>query len=468
MNLAPVFKQQFLDNNGAVLAGGKLYSYLAGTTTLQATYANATGTANANPVVLDSAGRADVWLDPTLAYKIVLQDANGVQIYSEDNIQVTTSGISVWNANQVYSQGDLVQDASGQGLLYVSLTNNNVNQPLTNVSAWRVFAGNVRTVSTATTLSVTDDLVRSNSTAGNLTHTLPACASTPSGKRITIKDVGTGGNLTTVQGSGTDTVDGNIIYIPSLPQNGAVTVTNNGTSWDTTAQLDGRKAPTMSVVTATSHTGRFSANSTGTYTPPTPLPKYIRVRMVGGGGGGGGGDHTGGASGTSGGNTTFGSSLSAGGGGGGAHGGLNGAGGGGGTAVLGGVTTGFGFTGSPGGSGGDFMEVSGGVTGTLTGPSGGSSPFGGAGIGALQAAPTAALPNSGSGGAGGSADASASVINQRGGGGGSGAYIEALLPGSIGALSYAVGAKGTGGAGSTGGYAGGDGASGIIIVEEYY
>ena len=49
---------QFFDNNGNPLSGGKLYTYAAGTTTPQATYASAAGsTLNTNPIILDAAGR---------------------------------------------------------------------------------------------------------------------------------------------------------------------------------------------------------------------------------------------------------------------------------------------------------------------------------------------------------------------------------------------------------------------------
>jgi len=76
---------QFCDENGVPYAGGSLYTYAAGTTTLQATYATSSGTANANPVVLDSAGRATIYLD-LLAYKFILFDVNSVQVWSQDNI----------------------------------------------------------------------------------------------------------------------------------------------------------------------------------------------------------------------------------------------------------------------------------------------------------------------------------------------------------------------------------------------
>ena len=64
---------QFLDNNGNPLAGGLLYTYAAGTTTPQATYTTAAGNvANANPIVLDSAGRVanQVWLTAGVSYKL--------------------------------------------------------------------------------------------------------------------------------------------------------------------------------------------------------------------------------------------------------------------------------------------------------------------------------------------------------------------------------------------------------------
>ncbi len=57
------FFNQFLDDNGDPLAGGKLYSYEAGTSTPLATYTDVTGSvANSNPVILDSGGRASVWI----------------------------------------------------------------------------------------------------------------------------------------------------------------------------------------------------------------------------------------------------------------------------------------------------------------------------------------------------------------------------------------------------------------------
>jgi hypothetical protein len=92
VNLSPVggVAGQFFNNNGVILSGGKIFTYAAGTTTNQATYTSASGgTAHANPIILDSAGRVpsgEIWLTDGLAYKFVVKDSNDVLIGTYDNI----------------------------------------------------------------------------------------------------------------------------------------------------------------------------------------------------------------------------------------------------------------------------------------------------------------------------------------------------------------------------------------------
>jgi hypothetical protein len=80
---------QFFNNSGVVLSGGKLYTYVAGTSTPQATYTSSSGlTAHTNPIILDSAGRVpggEVWLIAA-AYKFVLNTSTDVLIATYDNI----------------------------------------------------------------------------------------------------------------------------------------------------------------------------------------------------------------------------------------------------------------------------------------------------------------------------------------------------------------------------------------------
>lgn len=80
---------QFFDNDGVVLAGGKLYSYDAGTTTPRATYTSASGaTPNTNPIILDSAGRVagEVWLTSNINYKFILKTSDDVTLWTSDDI----------------------------------------------------------------------------------------------------------------------------------------------------------------------------------------------------------------------------------------------------------------------------------------------------------------------------------------------------------------------------------------------
>ena len=84
--LTPTPKQQFLDANGNPLAGGKLYTYAAGTTTPLATYTDSSGTVpNSNPIILDSRGEAAVWLG-SYAYKFKLTNSADVEVWTVDNI----------------------------------------------------------------------------------------------------------------------------------------------------------------------------------------------------------------------------------------------------------------------------------------------------------------------------------------------------------------------------------------------
>jgi hypothetical protein len=96
--------QQFFDDNGTPLAGGKLYSYVAGTTTPQATYTSVSGaTPHSNPIILNAAGRVatgEIWLTSGQNYKFVLRTSSDVLIATWDNITGVTSTSNA--ANIVY------------------------------------------------------------------------------------------------------------------------------------------------------------------------------------------------------------------------------------------------------------------------------------------------------------------------------------------------------------------------------
>lgn len=123
--LSPAPRFTAFDNNGLIIAGGKLCTYTAGTTTPQATYSDsALLVPNTNPVVMDSAGRAIVYLSQS-SYKFTLYSGgtlatcDGTQLWSQDNISATptTSGnvdvAGIAGENIAAGQAAYLSDGSG-------------------------------------------------------------------------------------------------------------------------------------------------------------------------------------------------------------------------------------------------------------------------------------------------------------------------------------------------------------------
>lgn len=82
-------RPQFFTSQGAVLNGGTMSWFAAGTTTPQDTFTDSTGAvANANPITLDSAGRppTGIYLTENTSYKLVVKDSAGNTIFTQDSI----------------------------------------------------------------------------------------------------------------------------------------------------------------------------------------------------------------------------------------------------------------------------------------------------------------------------------------------------------------------------------------------
>jgi hypothetical protein len=91
-SLLPMVKARFDDANGRPLAGGKVWFYIAGTSTPTPSYTSQSGlVANTNPVVLDANGKADIWLRPG-SYKVVVMDADDVVIEETDRVAPADGG----------------------------------------------------------------------------------------------------------------------------------------------------------------------------------------------------------------------------------------------------------------------------------------------------------------------------------------------------------------------------------------
>lgn len=97
----PFVKARFFDRCGKPLSGGKVYTYDANTTTDKATYKDPYGlTPNTNPVILDAAGEADIYLEGTYRIRItdrqdvLVNDVAKIGSWFSDNLQDTLNDIS--------------------------------------------------------------------------------------------------------------------------------------------------------------------------------------------------------------------------------------------------------------------------------------------------------------------------------------------------------------------------------------
>lgn len=100
--ILPPAKTTFVDGNGKPYNGGKVFFYIPGTDTLKSTWQDADkNVLNANPVILDAAGRAIIYGDGE--YRQVLKDRNNNQIWD----QLTTSTGS-GGGSTATGDGDLV------------------------------------------------------------------------------------------------------------------------------------------------------------------------------------------------------------------------------------------------------------------------------------------------------------------------------------------------------------------------
>lgn len=167
-----------------------------------------------------------------------IQDMNALQyVFAYQLFYLFEMGVPEWNALTTYYIGSIVQNTS-TGQLFVSRTNNNLNNALSSATNWQTFQSGtaIRTTTGADTATALDDTVLANATSGGFTQGLPLVADVPTGKRITIKNIATADNDVTV--SCASGIDGGTTYLLSsyLAEGGQrimeqATFVSNGTQW---------------------------------------------------------------------------------------------------------------------------------------------------------------------------------------------------------------------------------------------
>lgn len=101
---------QFFDANGKPLVGGKLFVYIAGTTTTAVTYSDFNRTENTSPVILNDLGTCMLIVPSANLYKIVLYDRKGNLLLTRDNVSVSSEQQIIYTtANKVESSDSTVE-----------------------------------------------------------------------------------------------------------------------------------------------------------------------------------------------------------------------------------------------------------------------------------------------------------------------------------------------------------------------
>jgi len=211
----------------------KIFGSTAGATDIGEFGSLAAGTPvySTDPTVIQSLSN---WLQGWLGAVIggnspAIEDMNAfcyVMAYQVAYLMQT--GIAEWDATTNYFVGSMVNN--GSGIIYVSITNSNLNNALTDGTNWRVQGGASPTnVSTTYTALISDEIIRGDTTSAGFTITLPTIA-TSKGKKFIIKNVGT--HTLTIKGNGAELIDGANTNADMEAFGNSTTVFNNGTTWD--------------------------------------------------------------------------------------------------------------------------------------------------------------------------------------------------------------------------------------------
>jgi hypothetical protein len=126
--LLPNGEQTFLDANGNPLAAGTVYFYIPNTSTPKNTYLDGGAvTPNANPVVLDSAGRAVIY--GIGCYRQVVKNSAGVQQWDKTTCDTSTTeaswgGTASGTPNAIVVTADNFTGSDGQVIRFIAAANN--------------------------------------------------------------------------------------------------------------------------------------------------------------------------------------------------------------------------------------------------------------------------------------------------------------------------------------------------------
>lgn len=266
--IAPSPYQTMLDNSGAIVVGGCVWTYAAGTTTPIATYSSNAGAVNANPIIADGSGRFTAYLLAGTNYKLVYENvpcssgSHGSVLRTADNIAgipstaatVDTTG----TAGETLSAGNCayLSDGSGgktTGFFYKCDSGNAYSStlPELGIVPSAITSGNTGTIRLIGLLSGLSSLSVGSTyyvgTSGAITATAPALRR-PLGvadttTSLVLKDVPPQPIMQTSTSTGTQNDFALAAGVQVLRLNNASLLTLNGF----TAGVDGQRVSVVSV-----------------------------------------------------------------------------------------------------------------------------------------------------------------------------------------------------------------------------
>lgn len=135
-------------------------------------------------------------------------------------------GVAEWDASTTYYQGSMINSA---GIIYVSLTDGNTNNAVTNTTNWAPLSTRQRTVTGDTTATIYDDYILVDASGGAVTVTYPPLA-TAIGKKIGVKKIDSSANAVTVKGNSAELIDFANTFAMTFPGD-SLTGLGSATAW---------------------------------------------------------------------------------------------------------------------------------------------------------------------------------------------------------------------------------------------
>jgi hypothetical protein len=171
-----------------------------------------------DPAVIQSLSNfAQGWLGAVLGNNSpAIEDMNGLHLVQTSGLKyLNQMGVSEWISTESYYIGSIVNSG---GILYVSKTDNNLGNALTDSVNWAYYINKRLYVDKTTSYTATDldDIIHADSTLADVVITLPTAVGR-AGKVFTIKATVIGTFGVTVNTTSSQLIDASISFVYTVP-----------------------------------------------------------------------------------------------------------------------------------------------------------------------------------------------------------------------------------------------------------